>query len=332
MFAGFISLFFMSCEGPAGPAGIDGMDGQDGANGEVTCLVCHAGENIQAVTEQFSQSVHKAGQIAVDYAGGRASCAQCHSSEGFIEFARTDTVAENISVPSAWECKTCHSIHSTFEGTDYALRLADPINFIALPAETADFGNSNLCANCHQTRTAEPNIAKPGATFNITSTHYGPHHGPQANILYGVGFAEIAGSINYPTVGAAKHMEDGAKCVGCHMAPYGNGAGGHTWNPSLDACNDCHGVIDTDFNHGGVQSTTQTQLDQLRDLLIARGVLEYVVADEAYEPITGTHPMILAQAYFNWIGIEEDRSLGVHNPAYVKALLTNTIEAVQALP
>lgn len=41
--------------------------------------------------------------------------------------------------------------------------------------------------------------------------------------------------------------------------------------------------------------------------------------------------MVLAQAFFNWIGLEEDRSLGVHNPSYVKALLKNSIEAVEAL-
>ncbi|MFN2128274.1 MAG: hypothetical protein ACK2TU_10490 [Anaerolineales bacterium] len=42
--------------------------------------------------------------------------------------------------------------------------------------------------------------------------------------------------------------------------------------------------------------------------------------------------MILAEAYYNWIGIEEDRSEGVHNPNYVEALLENSIEALEALP
>lgn len=38
--------------------------------------------------------------------------------------------------------------------------------------------------------------------------------------------------------------------------------------------------------------------------------------------------MVQAQAFFNWIGLTEDRSLGVHNPRYVTALLENSIEAI----
>ena len=359
--AGFvIGLAFMSgCEGPEGPRGpqgpagadgTDGTDGQDGVDGSVTCLQCHSAETPQIIQEQFAQSVHSAGQIAVDYAGGRSSCARCHSSEGFIEFARTGTVEENITAPSAWECKTCHSIHTTFEQVDFALRLADPVTLLFDGTTTIDLGNSNLCANCHQARTAAPNIAAPADSFEITSTHYGPHHGPQANVLYGVGFAEIAGTYTYPEPGTFPHVADEeGKCVGCHMYTYGNGAGGHTWNPSLDACNDCHGASEPDFNHGNIQVRVEELLEDLRDLLVAKGVVEFVneehyeldpetgnvelvVTPEGYEPIVGKYPMILAQAFFNWIGLEEDRSEGVHNPNYVEALLENTIEAVEALP
>ncbi len=347
--------FVTGCEGPAGPmgpAGADGADGADGANGadgadgNVTCLECHSTEMPQIILEQFNQSVHVAGQIAVDYAGGRASCARCHSSEGFIEYARTGTVAENISSPSAWECKTCHSIHTTFESEDFALRLADPVILLIDNATEIDLGNSNLCANCHQSRTAEPNTASPGETFKITSTHYGPHHGPQANVLAGIGFAEIPGSFNYPTAGSSPHMDENGLCVGCHMYDYSDGEGGHTWNPALDACNTCHNASDESFDHNNVQTEIGVLLEELRDLLVAQGVVVYesgdyyelnpetgaielVTAAGGYHPVVGTYPMIQAQAYYNWIGLEEDRSLGVHNPSYVKALLENTIEALQ---
>ncbi len=357
-----IGLAFMSgCEGPAGPAGpagangtdgtngADGTDGTDGVDGNVSCLQCHSAETPQVILEQFNQSVHAAGQIAVDYAGGRASCAQCHSSEGFIEFARTGDVEENISNPSAWECKTCHSIHETFEQTDYALRLADPINFLFdSTATTYDLGNSNLCSNCHQSRRGEPAYTNPGDSFAITSTHYGPHHGAQSNVVVGLGFAEIEGTYSYPAAESASHNDaDFGRCTGCHMAEYGNGAGGHTWNPALDGCNvaECHNGGLTDFNANNVQTETAALLEELRDLLVAQGVVEFVeeehyevnpetgvielvVTPEGYEPIVGTYTMIQAQAFFNWIGLEEDRSHGVHNPAYVKALLENSIEAL----
>lgn len=346
-----LAVFAMSCEGPAGPAGANGADGTngtdgtDGVDGNVTCLACHSADNIQSVKEQFNQSVHSAGQIAVDYAGGRSSCAQCHSSEGYIEWAHNGTVEENIAAPSAWECGTCHGLHQTFEVTDYALRAADDFEFIFDETVVADFGNSNLCSNCHQSRRAEPNVAAPGADFEITSTHYGPHHGSQSNVLYGAGFAEIAGPVSYPDAGSANHMAEGGNCTGCHMYDYAEGTGGHTFNPVVASCNDCHGSSDTDFNYGGVQTATENQLEELRDILLALNVIELgeeevyelnpetgnielVVHVEGYHPIPGTYPMVQVQAFFNWVGLEEDRSLGVHNPKYVNALLTNSISAL----
>ena len=335
-------IFASGCEGPQGPIGPPGADGADANN---SCLNCHADGIIQDIKEEFHQSAHSAGLNAVAYAGGRASCARCHSSEGFIEFAENGVVEENIAAPSAWECQTCHTIHQTFEEVDYAsiLRLPDPINFLFDETVTADFAAGNTCANCHQSRRAEPNISDPGTEFEIRSTHYGPHHGPQSNVLYGVGFAEISGSLSYPANGASTHFGT-VSCTGCHMAEYGNGQGGHTFNPAIDACTQCHSGVTT-FDVNGVQSEIALLLEELRDLLVEKGVVEQAVEDVyelneetgeielvtyvgEYHPIVGTHTMVEAQAFFNWIGLEEDRSLGVHNPDYVKALLTNSIEAL----
>ena len=335
------ALFFSSCEGPAGPAGadgtdgvdgVDGTDGQDGADGNVTCMVCHSDENLNAIQHQFVQSQHSSGAIAVDYAGGRASCSMCHSHEGFVAYA-AGLENQDIANPSPWECGTCHGLHTTFEAEDYALRLSDPISFIFDETVTADFGNGNLCVNCHQNRRAEPNVSDPGETFTITSSHYGPHHGPQGNILNGVGMAEIAGDIAYPAAGSAAHM--GLSCTGCHMGEYDveAAAGGHTYWPTLGSCTECHGVLE-DFNFNGAQTEVEELLVELRDILLAQGVL---VGDEehGYHPVNerdnpgeATFSMVQAQAFFNWIGIEEDRSLGFHNPQYVIALLKNSIAAL----
>ena len=377
LFACFATIMFMSCEGPAGPAGLDGLDGlagtdgTNGVDGDVTCLACHSGVNMQSINEQFQQSAHSSGAIAVAYAGGQARCAECHSSEGFIEFVRTGDVAEDISAPSAWECKTCHGIHQTFDSTDYALRLTDPVAFIFDATVTADFdNNSNLCAACHQSRTEGPEdmggewvdlndteddgpggvgdddeYQVPTGSFFLSSTHYGPHHGSQANVVYGAGFAEVAGSITYPVAGSGNHMADAATCTGCHMYTYDDGEGGHTFNPSLEACNDCHGVTETDFDYGGVQTETEDLLTELRDELVLLGLVAYapgdyyevnpetgdielVTAAGGYHPVPGIFPVEQVQAFFNWTGLDEDRSLGAHNPKYVKALLTNSLEAL----
>ncbi len=54
---------------------------------------------------------------------------------------------------------------------------------------------------------------------------------------------------------------------------------------------------------------------------------EGVMADGGLVP--GNYPVKIARAYYNFAMIEEERSHGVHNPDYVKALLKNTIEALQ---
>ncbi|SHJ47289.1 hypothetical protein SAMN05444280_12063 [Tangfeifania diversioriginum] len=324
-------------EGPMGPPGedgADGADGRDGVDGNVTCLVCHASDNIESINAEFAMSGHFSGEKAVAYAGSRQGCAECHSHEGFVQYAEFGEVMGDITNPSAWQCNTCHGIHETFEGEDYALRLNDPVSAVYLEdidaSATMDLiGNNNLCATCHQTRTPEPNLETPGEeTFNIGSSHYGPHHGPQANIVLGVGFAEIDGTANYPEQGSSYHYNEDASCIGCHMGEYENG-GGHTWKANLDACIDCHGSDMDDFNYGNGQALVEAELNKLRDKLLELGV---VAGDEenGYHPVTGEYPMLQAQAYFNWIGLVEDRSLGAHNPKYVKALLANTIEALEA--
>lgn len=335
MFLSF-ALFFASCvkEGPAGIAGLDGQngadgqDGVDGQDGNVTCMACHTGTTILTAQFQYSASQHALGEF-VAYAGGRSSCAQCHSSEGFIEHHTNGSVAANISMPSAFTCETCHVLHTTFEYTDFAMRASDGVTMKFDNATVIDLGgNSNLCVNCHQSRRGEPNLTNPGEeTFTITSTHYGPHHGAQANVFAGVGFAEIEGPASYPVVGTSKHLQQ-ASCTTCHMGDYADNEGGHTWNPSIASCQPCHAT--EDFNYGTVQTDMEAKFHELRSLLIANGL---VAGDDVdgYHPVVGTFPMEHARAFFNWTGLEEDRSLGVHNPQYVNALLTNSIEAMKVV-
>lgn len=322
-------------EGPMGPAGdngTNGTNGTDGAAGSVTCLACHSGNNMAQKRAEFATSAHSSGAVAVEYAGARAGCARCHSHEGFVQFIELGINDLPVTNPSAWECSTCHGIHKTFEGKDYALRVNAPAVPVVAANGTMDLkGSSNLCATCHQSRSAEPGTDKPGANYTMTVRTY-PHYSAQSNVLYGNGFAEIPGSAAYPTKGTSAHLTmTGGSCVGCHMGTFTAKQGGHSYIPSLKACNDCHGgTPSTNYNYGAIQTDTQAKLDQLRDKLLALGVITKTTVDgvNSYSPKAGSVPMVQAQAVFNYFGIKYDRSLGVHNPKYVKALLVNTLEAL----
>ena len=117
----------------------------------------------------------------------------------------------------------------------------------------------------------------------------------------------------------------------------------HSFEPSLAACNVCHAT--NDFDYGGVQEEIEELLDELAVILEANGVIAkghddvYAINQETgliqlvttvggYHPVVAIHSLLNSQAFFIWIGLEEDRSLGVHNPKYVIALLENIIEAL----
>ena len=309
--------FFMSCEGPEGPAGEDGIDGN------AICLECHNSTTQDLVAEQYEESTHATsnlmytGETVYQYAN-RVDCAKCHTNEGFIETQHTglDTVAAAFGIPTRIQCETCHDFHESLDfetdGEDYAMRKTTPIALVMDEgATTIDFGdNSNLCGECHQPRTEAPTGT---ADFTVTSTHYGPHHGPQATLVEGIKGYEVAGTETYPSSQHAHRT--GASCVTCHMHEQN-----HTMEASLDACND--GL--TDFDYNDVQTTVENKLAALQSALQTAGLL-----DADGEIITGTYPVEHVGALYNYEMIIDDKSMGVHNPPYITALLQNSIEALQ---
>ena len=329
----FVVLLMMSCEGPIGPAGTNGVDGVDGINGTdgtagvdgvTECIKCHTLAHKNEIKSMYNSSGHATGAF-VGYAGGRKSCAKCHSHEGFVEtqFTGHDTTAFDVQIPTPIGCTTCHESHNTFDfendGPDYALRTSAPIELIGWD-QTIDMGNSsNLCGTCHQPRRAAPEADADG-NFNITSSHYGPHHGPQVTVLFGFGGYEFDGILTYPDKGSSQHFKN-STCVGCHMGEADNAKGGHSFWSSDASCSttECHGS-----NVPDMTSEIHGLLDNLAVILEGKGVL-----DADHHLVPGVYPVDVAGGYYNWIMLEEDRSLGVHNPKYFRALLTNSIAKLQ---
>lgn len=320
-----LQVVLTSCEGPEGPAGPQGPIGGDGS---VVCGACHnlSTDLLQKIA-QYEYSIHATGGTAIR--STTASCANCHSHEGFLEYMETGAVAAGIPVPLQPNCRTCHPIHESYTLADYAVSYTDPFE-LAITGSSYDIGTGNLCANCHQPRTLSPDITVGGPDVNITSYRWGYHHGPQGALYVGEGGYRIPGSMAYPASTGSKHMPllDNS-CVDCHMtAGYGTESGGHTWNmrnaagaANVKACDGCHTGA-TNFDIMGGQTEIEHMLDSLKTLLTDAGIYGY----QGSYIYAGTYTADEAGCYLNYQFLEEDRSLGVHNYSYAKALLTNSIE------
>ena len=342
LFVGAIIL--SSCEGPAGADGmdgadgidgVDGQDGMDGVDGNGTCYLCHNdGVVLLAKEEQAASSMHLNGG---NYERLHADCAVCHTHQGFAETVNTDLTEASADIvdPAPINCRTCHMIHTNYDETDWTLVTTAAYD-LKWSEGTVDLGhNSNLCVNCHQFSELNPMPVVGGDSVTISSSRWGPHHGPQGNNVWGVGGYMIAGSKTYPAAGSHPHV--GVGCTGCHMAPVpyqGRQVGGHTFNMqyegsdyNTDACITCHSTIGDydEFDYKDVQTTVGDLMASLETIFIANGWIDEpgalwntplaVTADEA-------------GAMLNYKIVEEDKSMGVHNPPYFIALLTNALESL----
>ncbi|MGD8404526.1 MAG: TIR domain-containing protein [Anaerolineales bacterium] len=285
---------------------------------ELSCTECHNDTTlITGKRFAWSESLHGSGETFVR--GTINSCAGCHSGGAFSERIVTGLSPDEVEFgdpnPTRQDCRACHQIHITYSSNDWALESTDSVNLYAFEGITFDGGKGNLCANCHQPRRNFP--APVGGMITEITEHWGPHHGPQSAILLGVAGA---GSVEGSPSAHYQMAED--TCVTCHM---GDGAN-HIFEPDIAVCQNCHADAEN-FDINSVQTEVQAMLDELGDLLVAYGVLSENSPD-GHPTVTET-PENVAIALWNWIYVaHEDKSLGVHNPAYTRALLEGSFEAL----
>jgi hypothetical protein len=265
----------------------------------------------------WETSVHGSGPAYAD-AANRAPCAACHSGAGFSDRIASGTKTADVKTadpnPTRIDCRACHQIHTTYTKDDFALETTAPVKLEAVDA-TFDGGMGNLCANCHQQRTAFP-AAKDGKV-SVTSTHWGGHHGPEAALILGVGGA--GGVVGKP---AAHYATVKDTCVTCHLGGAGPNAN-HTFVPQVATCVQCHADAKS-LDVNGVQTEIKDKLEKVKAALQAKGLM-----DKDGVIVVGDYPEAQAAALWNYLFVEEDKSDGVHNPDYANALLDAALEALK---
>ncbi len=334
-----------------------------------TCAACHEDNGIhhyipsqwnasgQDATEFDGRGFHGGHAIGafVGYAGNRSGCSPCHSGSGYVQWVKEGKPVNSLGLPAATaelpvgtniSCAVCHDPHDASQ--EHQLRLSDTQLGDGTPVTFDKYGTGAQCMECHRSRrNAEEYTNDP----NNGSPYFGAHHGPQADMLIGANAPNFG--IKLPSSPHATAIDNA--CVGCHMSNAAgafdtNGdvvlVGGHSFNmndklgnDNVKVCEKCHGDVGTTFNEKkyyfngnadhdgdgvaeGVQEEVHGMLEELATYLPQD-------ADGNVDMSAKDNSIAVLKAGYAYIWVEEDRSFGIHNPAFTVGLLRAAIESMK---
>jgi hypothetical protein len=305
------------------------------------CSQCHDEPSHHIKSAAWANSVHA---VTTTDPAGNATCVGCHTGTGFI--ARMN--GENPITETAYhsiDCYTCHEPHGMTQpstATHLIRNMASVTLIDGTKVTSSTVGEGILCMQCHQSRMAASTVdTTPG------STYWGPHEGPQADMLMGTN-----GYTYGQTIPSSAHQYVTTNaCVDCHMQTVASTdpaflqAGDHTFSTTyapagktpedlVGACQACHGTDITSFNfpmfnfsgtggEAGVQDQVQALLNQLSTMLPPNNLVKTSLSIDS----TWTKPQL--EAAYNWLFVTHDGSKGVHNLDYTVGLLQASIANLQ---
>ncbi len=338
-------VFMAACAGPQGPQGPEGPAGPAGPEGpaaevkaaDLSCTECHNDTTlISAKVQSWELEKHANGTaMAEEY--GNKSCSFCHSGNSFSEnvaAGKNFTQVEAApSEPARQDCRACHQIHTTYTTDDWALETEAPVTLVVSGA-TFDGGAGNLCANCHQARRYLANFVAKDKDGNVipdkyqTSVRFNSHLSVQSDIMLGV--LDVNSVLGVEGKASPHYSKVEDTCVGCHLGKERN----HTFEAKVETCVECHSDA-KDVNINGNETTFEEKYAELEAALLAKGIItkaENGTVTVVTKNADGS-PVLLdpapAAALYVYGTLEEDASLGAHNPGYVNALLDAAIAALK---
>jgi hypothetical protein len=305
------------------------------------CSQCHDDPPHHIKSAAWANSMHA---VTTTDPAGNASCIGCHTGTGFIARMSGTTTTDTSYHPI--DCYTCHEPHGQTTPTT-ATHLIRNMKSATLAdgTQVTTAGEGILCMQCHQSRLNSANIPSTAG-----STYFGPHEGPQADMLMGTNGFTYGQQI--PT--SAHQYVVTNTCIGCHMQTVAStdpaflNAGDHTfsttYNPGngqpaedlVAACQTCHGPEITTFNFPlfdyvgnggpiqGVQTEVQELLDELSTLLPPDNSVKTSLSIDS----TWSTPQL--EAAYNWLFVTNDGSKGIHNTAYAVGLIKASIANLQS--
>jgi hypothetical protein len=347
----------IQCENCHGPGSAHAASNGDGSFISIPqntgqCNQCHDDPTHHYKGTAWENSMHA---VTTTDPAGNATCVGCHTGTGFIQRMSGETTLTDTAY-HAIDCAACHEPHGiTGTGTTHQIRNMTSVTLgdgTTVPLTGNDSrgyavtaGEGILCMQCHQARVN----ASTYVNSTAGSAHYGPHEGPQADMLMGTNGYTYGQSI--PT--SAHQFVVPNTCVTCHMQEVATTdpgflkVGDHTFTASytppggkkemlVAACQTCHGPDVTtfdfplfDYNGDGVIQGVQTEVQSLLDKLSAMLPGSNGKPQTALT-IDATWNQHQLQAAYNWQFVNNDGSRGIHNTAYAVGLLKASIADLQA--
>jgi hypothetical protein len=334
---------------------ISNLGGEEVASwtGNTACGNCHA---IDAIEQRVEGDVNFNGTTGpVDLAHGQTNYLSSVNNK-----ATESTYAGQAEVALV-HCTTCHDVTAATDphvtGEDYvpgSFPLRVPVGAgeqariekssapgVVDGTEAGEYNMGNACIWCHKSRKDVTNYI--GATNNLSSIHWGPHEGPQADIYSGKGGYHYTGLVYK----SSSHQTFTNGCVDCHMPKVAanQDIGNHSFYPQLSTCQQagCH-VTATSFDVIGGQSAMKAGIQELRVALnnagwLTRGESAPYAALTAGElgdqqffedHVRPTNGLTADQAgaVYNYLLLARGAGGGVHNPVYVRELIYDSVFAV----
>ena len=370
------SLLFVQCtsdpiEGPAGINGIDGIDGLNGIDGvdaaTASCVACHSNTFRDPIYAAYETSVHSKGltEGAVNYAGPRESCAQCHSNEGFVDFITNGFVNPGgyygLSEPELVLITNDNGTPDD-DTDDFQEPKLDEFGVPEFSNNPVPFVTAVTCTTCHDThksfdfendgndlalRALEPvTLITDGTVIDYgdgsntcINCHQSRRTGPEDD---GAGMFTVSNTRFNPHNAPQANLLEGIQGMlipGSEAYP-GSGTAAHRTGSTCVSCHMGETTDGTDGLHTWVPTenaciTCHTNGSPSQDFLTAdmaalKGLLESVgILANDDQSVPGTYTIRESEAFWNYILILKDGSEGVHNPPYAKALIKNSIESLQ---
>ncbi|MEI7484043.1 MAG: ammonia-forming cytochrome c nitrite reductase subunit c552 [Ignavibacteriota bacterium] len=304
------------------------------------CSSCHDNPWRYPQVAQWKNSIHNApvfeGRTVADSLRNKpaSDCNMCHDGRNHIDYTKKTVGGANVFTAPALNkgdmtsigCPTCHDPHGN--SNDFSLR-----NY---PADTLQNGynyafttTGKTCMTCHQSRRNNKTYVVVKGSFSST---WGPHENPQGDVLMGQNFA----TFGFPFI-SGSHKNNSGACVSCHMAATTDTGtvtrdkvGGHSMNlhdaaSNFDlttGCNGCHPgkasfddfMAPEDYDGNGIVEAWQKEvagcLKNLRIALPPAGLDSVNWVFIARDSMN----LNLRKAFWNYQLINNDKSLGMHNP------------------